>query len=111
MNKGFKLGQQDIWYIDKSQGDRQPFSCNYNNDLSDNDRIVISNWTTSTIEGDTNPITLTRPNLINSDGDKTTVVIDGGTNGNEYLITNNATSQQGYAFENVFRLIIKNRSD
>ena len=108
---GWREGQQGILYIEKPPGATLDYGRDYTNFLSTGDRLAASTWSVVPIAGDTDPLVLTRENIISVDGKTAMLYIGGGTLNNEYTVTNTATTNNGLVAVTIARVIIKQRSN
>lgn len=96
-------------YAEKDGEATIDYSIDWSEWLTSADNIDTSNWTISTISGDTDPLTKVSSS-IDTSTKYTQIIVSGGTPYAQYTVTNRITTDEGLTEERFFRLNIIDKS-
>jgi len=100
---------RDGAYIDKDSEAVLDYGLNWADWMPTSDTISTSNWTVSTISGDSDPLAVDSSS-INTTLHKTVATLSGGTDGNIYTVSNKIVTGDGRTDRRHFRVCVKARS-
>ena len=94
-------------YINKDPSATLDYTLDWGNWTQAGDAIAAASWVTSVIADDPAPLVI---GVSSFNGDKATVMINGGTVGNIYTVTCTITTTDSLTDRRNFRIVVKNRT-